>query len=206
MKRLGVTLVVLAGVLLAADFLVRAAAENAAANLIDEQVSQRIDPEVRLGGFPFLLSLVRGSFDEVRITVPEMSKDSMKVEDIRLTLEDVKLEALEVLAGRGNLFAKSVGGRGIISEATINEVIGSRSPGVQVSIEKRRITVSRDGIEAPASAVVAGNRLLISAGEAMGALELPLPVLLEEVRFSSLSAEPGRLVLGVIGSRVRVRT
>lgn len=206
MKRLGVTLVVLAGVLLAADFLVRAAAENAAANLIDEQVSQRIDPEVRLGGFPFLLSLVRGSFDEVRITVPEMSKDSMKVEDIRLTLEDVKLEALEVLAGRGNLFAKSVSGRGIISEATINDVIGSQTPGVQISIEERRITVSRGGIEAPANAVVAGNRLLISAGEAMGALELPLPVLLEEVRFSSLSAEPGRLVLGVIGSRVRVRT
>ena len=193
-------------VLLAADFLLRNAAENAAADLIDEQIPHRVDPEVGLGGFPFLLSVLSGHFDEVTISVPEAAEGSLVVEDIRLTLRDVDLEALEVLGGRGNLTAREMRGRGFISEGTVNDVVRGQGADVDVAIEDGRVSVSANGVTSAATAVVAGNRLLIKAGEVLGPIEIPLPVLLPEIQFSTLTATPGRLVLGVVGSRVRIRT
>ena len=206
MKRFVIILVVLLCVLVAADFLLKAAAENAASKLIDKQIPQRVEPEVRLGSFPFLLSLLRGSFDEVVIEIPEALDGKLVVEDIRLTLKDVELEALEVLAGRGNLFAKTLEGQGVISEASVNEAVADQAPGVEVELREQRVTVSKDGVSLPATAVVAGNRILIAAGEVVGPLEIPLPELLRDVQFSSLRAERGRLVLGVVATRLRIRT
>ena len=205
MKRAGVTLVVLLCLFLAADFMLRAAAENAAAKLIEEKIPREVDPDVGLGKFPFLMSVVTGRFDEVTIDIPEAAEGGLVVEDIHLTLEDVQLEALEVLGGRGNLRAESLRGEGIVSERTVNELIAEQSPGIAVNIQDGRVNVSRDGIEVPANAVIAANRILIGAGEVLAPLEIPLPVLLEGVRFSSLRAERGQLVLGVIGSQIRVR-
>ena len=206
MKKLGITLVILICVLLGADFLLKAAAENTAAKLVDAQIARKVEPEVKLGDFPFLLSLLRGSFDEVTIEIPEASEGPLVVEDIRLILEDVDLEALEVLAGRGNLFAKSLRGRGVVDEATLSDIVGAQSPGVEVSVGVRRVTLTQDGVVVPATAVVAGNRILIAGGELVDPFEIPLPTLLPDLQFSSLRAERGRLVLEVVGSRVRIKT
>ena len=206
MKRAGVTLVVLLCLFLGADFLLRAAAENAAAKLIDERIPVRVEPDVGLGKFPFLMSVVTGKFDEVTIDIPKAAEGGLVVEDIHLTLEDVELEALEVLAGRGNLRAESLRGEGIVSERTVNDLIAEQAPGIAVNIQDGRVNVSRDGIEVPANAVIAANRILIGAGEVLAPLEIPLPALLEGVQFTTLRAESGRLVLGVIGSQIRVRS
>lgn len=205
MKRTGFVLIVIAGLLLLADFGLRIAAESAASKLIDKKIPQEVDPDVGLGKFPFLLSLITGTFDEVTIDIPEAAEGGLVVEDIHLTLEDVQLEALEVLGGRGNLRAASLRGRGIVSEKTLNDLVSDQVSGVGMNIQDGRISVSRDGIEVPANAVVAANRILVGAGEVMAPIEIPLPSLLEGVRFSSLRAERGRLVLGVIGSQLSIR-
>ena len=206
MKRFLIVIAVIAVILLIGDYVLRGVAENAAADLIDEQIAQEVEPEVELGGFPFLRSVLTGTFDEITITIPDVAQGPLLVEDIVLTLRDVRLEALEVLAGRGDLRAASLKGRGVISESTLNEVVGAQYPGLTITIEKDRVSVSRNGTTVAANAVVAGNRLLFQAGELAAPLEVPLPELLPEVLFSSLRATPGELVLQVIGTRVRVRT
>ena len=206
MKKALVVLVVIVLLVIVADFVLRSVAENAAARMIDDEIAQEVDPEVDLGGFPFLRSVLTGTFEEITITVPEAAEGALVVEDIRLTLQDVRLEPLEVLAGRGDLRAASLEGRGIVSEATINDIVGARTPDLTVSIEKDRVAVSNGELTVPANAIVAGNRILFGAGELAEGFEIPLPALLPDVQFSALRATPGELVLQVIGSRLRIRT
>ena len=206
MKRFLTVLVVLAVLFVAGDFVLRNVAQNAAADLIDEQIPQRVDPEVDLGGFPFLRSVLTGRFDVVTVSVPEAEQNGLLVEDIELSFRDVKLEPLEVLAGRGDLRAATLRGRGVISQASFTRVLRATEPALSVSIEPDRISVSRDGATLAATAVVAANRILFQAGDVAPEIEIPLPELLPDIQFSSLKAVSGELVLEVVGSRVRIRT
>lgn len=205
MKRTFVVVVVVAALVVAGDLVLRGVAENAAARMIDEEITGDVDPDVDLGGFPFLRSVLTGTFEEITVTVPEAAQGALVVEDITLTLHDVRLEALEVLAGRGELRAASLEGRGVVSEAIINDIVGAQGTDLTVSIEEDRVEVTNGEVTVPANAIVAGNRILFGAGELVEGFEIPLPALLPEVQFSSLRATPGELVLQVLGSRVRIR-
>lgn len=205
MKRALFLLVVVGAIVFGADLLLRRAAENAAANLIDEKISARVDPHVRLGDFPFLLSLLTGRFDEVTVSMPRAEQGGLVVENVELTFEDVRLEALEVLGGRGDLRARSLRGRGVISEQAIDNVVARAAPGTTVEIENGRLVVVNGGLEVAATAVIANNNLLITADEALGPLEIPLPGLLPDITFSSLHARRDELVLGIRAADVRIR-
>ncbi len=196
--------VVITLLLVVADYGLRAMAENAAADLIDKEVPQRVEPSVGLGGFPFLLSVLRGSFDQVTVSMPRARQGSLVVEDINLIFDDVELEALEVLGGRGTLRAESLRGSGAVSEASLNRVIDAEAPGVSATIDDDRIALSRGDVAVPATAIVANEEILIRAGE-IGPIVIPLPTLLPEIRFSSLETRRGELVLGVRALDVRIR-
>ncbi len=206
MKRLGVVLLIVLLLLVVADLFARRAAENAAAKLIDRRIAQKVEPDVRFGDFPFLLSLLTGHFDEIAIDVPSVSEGKLVVQDTHLTLFDVDIDAFEVLGGGGDLRARSLRGQGHITEATLNRIISAEAPDLRTDVERGRVLVSRDGMSVPATAVIAGNRVLLRAGDVFGPFEIPLPELLPEVRFTSLRAKQDRLVLGVHASRFRLNT
>ena len=205
MKRIGVFLIVLALLVLAADFFLRMAAEDAAARLIDKRMALRQEPDVDLGGFPFLPSLVRGNFDRVTIEVASAKEGRAVIENIHLRLENVEVEALEVLGGDGTLRVESLRGRGVMSETTLNELLAANGSGVSIDVEEGGVLLSRGELSVPADAVLAGNNLRFAGGDVLGPLEVRLPALLPDVRFTSLRAERDRIVLGVAASRLRIR-
>lgn len=205
MKKLVGFLLVLSVLFIAADFGLKASAESAATEAIDENVTRSRGTEVDLGGFPFLPSLFAGSFDRMQIDIASAWERDLLVEDIQLTLRDVELDPFEFVGGGGSVRARSLQGSGVIAEATINEVLAAERDGLDVEVENGRVMISQGEFSAPANAVVAGNRLLISAGEVVGPLEIPLPLLARGIRFNSLRAERNRLVLGADASRVTIR-
>lgn len=205
MKKLVAFVLVLLVLFVVADFGLKASAESAAAQEIDENAARSGETEVDLGGFPFLPSLFAGSFDRMQIDISSASERDLLVEDIHLTLRGVELDAFEFIDGGGSVRADSVRGSGTIAEATINEVIAAEREGLQVEVENGRVVVSQGGFSAPANVVVAGNRLLISAGEIVGPAEFPLPALARGIRFNSIRAEQNRLVLGADASAVTIR-
>ena len=205
MKRFVVFLVVVVALLTAADFLLRMAAERVVAGLVDDRVARQGDPEVDLGGFPFVLSLFGGRFDDMTVVIPAATQQSVTVEHVELTFEEVRADAFELLGGGGIVRARSVAGSGSISEADFARVVDQLFPGVTVDLHDNRVTMSRAGVSASATAVIAANRILISAGEVVPPVEIPLPVLMSGVQFSSLEVYEDELVLRVEGSRVRIR-
>ena len=204
MKKLLFFIVILAVVLTAGDVWLRRSAEHAAADLIDLQIPQEVEPEVELAGFPFVVSVLTGRFEEVTVAVPDVTENGLTIEDVRLVLEDVRLEPLEVLGGHADLRARSVSGAGVVSESALAAVVEQQTPDLSVSIEGDRIMVSGQGTSVAATAVIAGNRLLLRAGELV-TIEVPLPEMLPGVSFSSLEAAPGELRLEVAGGRLRIK-
>lgn len=204
MKKLFLLLVIAAVALAAGDVWLRRSAEDAAADLIDLQIPQEVEPEVELAGFPFVVSVLTGRFDEVTVSVPDVTENGLRIEDVRLVLEDVRLEPLEVLGGHADLRARSVSGAGLVPESSLAAVVKEQAPGLSVSIEGDRIMVSGEGTTVAATAVIAGNRLLLRAGELV-TIEVPLPEMLPGVSFSSLEATPDELRLEVAGGRLRIK-
>ncbi|GAB2825035.1 LmeA family phospholipid-binding protein [Lentzea nigeriaca] len=117
-KFLIVTVIVLAVLLVAADFALAAAGEYQIAQRMREKLQLNEDPSVRINGFPFMLQAVRGDYKHVRIEasgVPiknEQQGVDLRDLDIVADLRHTRVELADLLAGN-------------VSKATIDKVEGS---------------------------------------------------------------------------------
>lgn len=201
-----VVLVVAGVLLLAMDAGFRLVAQSAAADLIERRVGRGVDPEVGIGGFPFLVSAVRGEFDAVDVSIPRLANDGMDVEDVELTFRDVSLEPLRVVAGQGAIEAGTLRGQGRITEGNLNAAVARLVPDVELAIARDRVTITRSGSEVTANVVIAGDALVVDVGAAISPVELPLPEVLPGVVFGSVQARADALVVGIRGTDVTIRS
>lgn len=81
-------LVVLALVLAGADRVANLVAEHKAAQALGATVGS--DPDVDIGGFPFLTQWAAGDFHAVTVSADHATFDDMRVSDVRLRLRDVR--------------------------------------------------------------------------------------------------------------------
>ena len=99
-KRLGITLVVLGGLLVLADRGLAMVSGDAAADSIKLHEGLREDPEVKFRGFPFATQAVRGRFDNIDVTVRDLERGGFTIDRIDAHLEDVKIDFGDALNGR----------------------------------------------------------------------------------------------------------
>ena len=79
MRRLGLVLVLLVGLLALADRLGAFAAERVVAMRIQEDQHLAVRPDVSIKGFPFLTQLVGGHYEHVDVTVHDLQRGSLHV-------------------------------------------------------------------------------------------------------------------------------
>jgi len=95
-----ITLLVLAGLLLVADFGAAAYAESAVARQMREQLALTDDPAVRINGFPFLTQAAAGRYRSVDVTAQRISAGPLRELEIRAQLRGVTAP-LSQLVGSG---------------------------------------------------------------------------------------------------------
>lgn len=147
-----IALLVLAILLVAADRLGNAVAENQAAKTL--QTSQHLAdaPSVDIGGFPFLTQLAAGTFGEVTITatgVPIGNADRT----LRVAAVTVHLHNVHIARDLSSVRAETA-----TADAVVNYADLSRTLGVQMGFGG----ASADGVgrvEATASTTVAGRQV-----------------------------------------------
>jgi hypothetical protein len=103
-----VIILVVAALLVAADFGARVYAESRAASAIQTQLGTTTEPDVSIEGFPFLYHAVRGEYPQVIVTASDI--DNTLLPGIRavLTLATVTIPPGDALAGdTSNLAAQS---------------------------------------------------------------------------------------------------
>ncbi|RCV50856.1 LmeA family phospholipid-binding protein [Marinitenerispora sediminis] len=98
MRKLLVFLIFLLVLVVAADRGLHYALEREIANRAAQQYEMATEPEVTIGGFPFLTQVAAGSYDEVHIVTGALTVNEVQLERVDATLRDVRAPVGELLS------------------------------------------------------------------------------------------------------------
>lgn len=99
MRRLIITVVVLIGVLVVADFGAAAAAESAVSRQMRERLALPEDPSVRINGVSFLAQAATGTYHSVDVSMERMQVGPLRDVEVGAKLHDVRAPLGELLSG-----------------------------------------------------------------------------------------------------------
>ncbi|WP_181779654.1 LmeA family phospholipid-binding protein [Pseudonocardia pini] len=120
LKRLIVAVLVLAGVLVAADYAAAAAAESVVSRQLRDRLGLADDPNVRINGFPFLTQAVAGEYGSIELTAERLKVGDLQSVQLRAQLRDV--------------------------EAPLSGLLGSGTPGLRVGTAEGSVRVGTDDL------------------------------------------------------------
>lgn len=205
MRRLVVTLLVLAGLLVVADRAALAAAESQLAAEVqrEEKLAQR--PTIDLIGFPFLTQAVRGKYDGGRLEVRNLRTEKLRVNRLVIDLRDVEVPLTDLVSGNVHAVpAGVVSGVAMVSYADLAAATGV--PGLKIGAkgDKLELTfaVEQFGTSTPVIATarigVADQAVRITSVQIQGAA---LP---EELTSAALAQVQSNLAFGVLPYGLKV--
>lgn len=125
MKKLVITALVLAAVLLVADYAAAAAAEHRISQQLQEELDVPDAPTVRIHGFPFLTQAISGHYERIEMSVQGLDVGPLNDVAVEATMRDVHAPLLQVLTGdMSGVRIEHVQGRVRINESDLGQVIG----------------------------------------------------------------------------------
>ena len=205
MRRLVIILVVLLGLVVAADRIGVVVAERALATQVRDQLALNATPGVDIRGIPFLTQALGGDYSDVRVTIPDV--DSGALQNI---VVDARLQGVKVPLGDAL--------RRQVEEVPVDRITGDLTIGYEElarasGITDLRITREGDAVrlagsvqvlgrQVDASATgrveVSGNDLVISADRAVvDGVEVPEAALDAAARLLSFTVSPSGLPLSL---------
>ncbi len=98
MKKVVITLLVLVGLLVAADFGTAAAAEYHVSQQMRTELSLPTDPSVRINGFPFLTQAISGDYRDIAVSADRIQYGVLQL-SLRADLHGVRVPLSAVLGG-----------------------------------------------------------------------------------------------------------
>lgn len=126
MRKLLVTIVVLALILVGLDFGGRALAESKLGEVIATQSGVTPAPDVDIHGFSFLWQVVDGSYQHITIDAPDLTVGPLDDVDTVLEVRDISLPLKEAIGGNiDNLTAGRADLRAVISPESLAAALGS---------------------------------------------------------------------------------
>lgn len=212
MRRLVIILVVLLGLLVAADRIGAVAAERALATQVRDQLKLAETPGVDIRGVPFLTQAVAGDYSDVRVSIPDVDSGPLQNILVNARLQGVQVPLGEVVDRK-------------VDEVPVDRITGDLTVGYEELARASGITglrIVRDGdalrlsgsVEAlgqqvDASAVgrveVEDNDIVISAEQAeVDGIPVPQPVLDAAARLLSFRVSPSGLPLSLRITSVRI--
>ena len=91
-------LVIVGGVI--ADSALRSYASNKVAGELQSALDLTKEPEVSIGGFPFLIEALSGRMESVSISAQGLEKDDVTLSDIDVTLSKVRISLSGLISGK----------------------------------------------------------------------------------------------------------
>lgn len=178
MRKLIIFLVVLVLILVGADFGAKYAAQSA----ISKQLASSYDldpaPTVTIHGFPFLTQAIGGTYDQIDVDMAEVTRENIRVENVRAHLYDVNAPISEVISNARHITAARATGTAVVPF----DIIKKRLPD--------GFTVKESG----------GDLVLSGKAQAMG-LSVPVKATLKlKAGSTGLVATPDKITVG--GGRI----
>jgi hypothetical protein len=156
MKRLIVGLLVLVGLLVAADFGAAALAESAVSRQMRAQLGLPDDPDVRINGFPFLTQALAGTYSSIDVVADRLQVGDLQDVEVEAQLRDVEAPLSEVLgSGPKSLRVGAADGTARIGATDIERLLGGSVDDLRIeSLDSEALaTAVEDGADATLAGV-----------------------------------------------------
>jgi len=122
-----VILVVLVGLLVAADRVGAYAAERTIADQSAKQMRQlgvsSTEPEVTVGGFPFLTQVAGGTYKEITIVLRDVEKDGVRLPVLDVHATGVNAELGTLISGDGPVTADEITGTATVGYESVRALL-----------------------------------------------------------------------------------
>lgn len=162
MRKLAFLLVIVLVAAAAGDLWLRAYASDRIAGRLASSLALEAEPEVEIGGFPFLLAALRGRFDSISIGGVGLERDGVELRSVELRLRSVRVEVTDALTNLDRVRIGSGRGAAVLPR---DEIVGR---------------LEAAGV--PADALpMEGEIPLEGASLSFGPHNFPLPVITDEM-------------------------
>ncbi len=190
-RKVGVWLVVvfvlLGGLLFAADRVSAWAAERTIADKSGEQMRRlgvsSSEPEVTVGGFPFLTQVADGTYQEITIVLRNVEKEGIRLPVLDVHAMGVKADLNALVSGDGQVTADRITGTATVGYDSVQALVAAAT--------------ERLGASGGGSVSVAPG---LTVSEQDGKLRLRLPMSIAGLPFTAV----GLAVVGIDAGKVRV--
>ncbi|HVF53461.1 MAG TPA: DUF2993 domain-containing protein [Actinomycetota bacterium] len=201
MKRLWVALAILVVVLVIADLAARSIAQREASAELRRRFDLTEAPAVEIGGFPFLLGVVKGELPSVSLKAEAIEGgDSVVLSDLDVELRRVTFSLSKLLDGEmRSLRAASGDGTAALTSDSLNNALKAAGAGVEVTIKGGEATVRARAIQGSARGTVKVSEQTLSVATADGffSFDLHLPNFASGLTYESVELVGDRAVFSV---------
>lgn len=237
-KGLRVTLVivlVLGGLLVVADRVAASIAEDKVAKLIAQEAANRgvamtTEPDVDMGGWPFVTQVFGGEYEQIDITFHDLTTSGVTLPQLDVHAVKVAAELSNVMNGAGPVVAQSMSAEARMTYDAISNSLTQAGTAVQVTSDGGKLkitaTLNAAGIAIPVEGVadvkLTDNAVSVQVTEmkAVGVQvppqaqskvtefqntlnrEIPLPPLPYDLRLSDLQVNADGVVLSASATEV----
>ncbi|MDQ1697791.1 MAG: hypothetical protein QOJ03_3144 [Frankiaceae bacterium] len=181
MRRLLITLVVLIGLLVVADRVAVTAAQRDVARRIQVDQHLQSQPDVKIGGFPFLTQLIGGTYDDVTVSVGDLTSGQLDISSLRVQLRGVHVSFGDVISQHiSRVPVDRAAARVVLSYADLNDWLGASkglrvepAAGGQVRVTTGTNNDSNLGLSGTARPSVRGDSVVLTVA---GSAEVEIPL------------------------------
>jgi hypothetical protein len=193
-RRVLIVLAILVVILVAADFGLKAFAQDQVGKQIQTSLDLERRPGVSLGGFPFLYHLLAGSFPTIHVDAPKVDSGGVHIDDVQLDLEDVEFSPRRLLGGDPTSIT-SRGGSGAAEITGENVTQALQDRGIEASVRfadgKAFVSSSRlPGPEVQARVALVEGRLTFTNDALPGlSVSVALPEVVQGLHYTSATID-----------------
>jgi LmeA-like phospholipid-binding len=127
--------------LVGGDFVAARLFEDRARTALQAELDLERPPSVQVRDFPFLYSLARGRLGTVDVAATDLVTGGVTVDDLQLTLRDVRIAQGIALGGSGAIVVEEAAGRARIGEREINRALAERLGDATIRLDSRGVRV-----------------------------------------------------------------
>lgn len=192
-----ISLLVVAGLLVAGDLFAKSFAADVMAEQVQANLALDEEPDVDIGGFPFVTQLVAGELESATVALEDLSRRGVTLSALSVTLDEVRFSVADLLDQNARrLRVGSTSGAAELDQEDLDVALRNAGAPFEVRFDRGRMMATSDVVssEVEIDARIEGGRLLLSAGN-LGETALPLPRPIEDISYDSVEVSSGRLLL-----------
>jgi hypothetical protein len=187
MRRFLIPIAILAVIVILADTGLRAFAEHQAASELREGLSLSATPSVGIGGWPFTVHLVTGSFPTVEVSGKDVTIEGLAVSDFDLALHDVDFSVGKLLSGKKrSIKVKSGSGSLSLSSDLVSERLGDQGLLFEFSIDGDQAILTSPEFGSVTVDVALEGRSLTMEPPGTGPVSIELPRIADQIEYESV--------------------